>query len=298
MYNKKTYKPDTTGYRAIIMTTKNITKDDIMSSAEFTRKHEPQAGSISSRTFNLICSPDNKDAEWLYRSNETAYKKGYADPAFRGIVKYSGDIEQLNEMIDACEEEIKQNNGKILSRLPYNTPKIIDDNVFKILVHENKAHASVNRNSGWLKLIGFRTQSSGPKRDTISVFLKEIAEKMEESGYEVRVKGSSQSVSLEVDVGTLCQRYRCKSIQMRHSTGRRIRANYYSLDESGFLEKSELKNIGVLVIPHKMDVEVLKSHDRKIRKDAIYTGQHEDEIIFKDIPEGYMKDRIYKKGQI
>ena len=247
--------------------------------------------------FDVVCSDENDNTEWLYRSKDNAYKyvkkhgKYVPDATFKGIVRFNGDIEHLKTLIDQSESA-KNKEGAYITHLMHNMPKLIDENVVRILVHENKAHVSKNHKAGYIKLISIRT--SAAMREYASGELVEILRKMEKSGYNVKIDQNPQSVELSIDVKHLCDMYGCKSIQRRYSSGRQIRANFYTIDESGMLEKSKLETLGILVIPQNMEVEIIKSHDRKIRTDAIYTEQHEDEIVFDDIPEGYTIDRFYK----
>lgn len=256
--------------------------------------------SVYSNLFHFVCSKEsdnNDNMEWLWRSKPDAYKfvkkwrKFLPDATFKGVVKFSGDIEHLKTLIEKSDID-KGREGAYNTALTYNMPKLIDENVVRILVHENKAHASMNHKKGYIKLLSVRTSSA--MREYASGELDEIARKMKQSGYSVKIDHNPQSIQLSINVEHLCDMYECKSIQRRYSTGRQIRANFYTVDKSGLLEKSKLETLGILVIPHDMEVEIIKSHDRKIRTDAIYTEKHPDEIVFGDIPEGYITDRFYK----
>ena len=238
--------------------------------------------------YKLIESEDNSI---LYQSMESPLSSGTGvDARYRAIIKIN-DNDVLDKLTVLIEE------AKILffnmvgspNRLPSNLPKVFDDNsLFKIQVHINIAHSSKNYIKEDLVHVA--------KHYGIDASQKKA---LEEQGYKVVLEqedNKKDARGVYLDIRKFCDLYKCQSIQHRIKSGQQTRANFFSYAEDGSIERSVLKSVGVLLLKPYQEVEVMRSHSRKIRTDAIYTEKHPDEIelhpiVNKDI----FKGRIYKR---
>lgn len=191
-------------------------------------------------------------------------------------------------------------------KLPVYMPYFLDneDGLFKIQIHENKAHSSVNHKQGDMIPIAscprgqMKSTNKNDNAHSNEQILLDAAELLEADGYTVEIEDDPETpyLMLSVDVATLCDKYECDSIQRRSLTGRQIRANFFT-KQDGIIQKSKLATVGVLLLTKR--AEVLHSLDRSIRTDAKYTKQHVDEIILDVISDVISTDlrsgRLYKR---
>ena len=184
-------------------------------------------------------------------------------------------------------------------KLPVYVPRFLDDNdeLFKIQIHENKAHSSENLTKTDMVTLASCPRGSlsrlYPDKRSVRDVLEAAAGVLESDGYTVATKDENLSPYYTVSVGvkTLCEKHECDSIQRRFFTGRQIRANFFT-EKDDIVQKSKLATVGIVLVTKP--VEVVHSLDRSVRSDAKYTKKHIDEIVFEEIPEQFRSGRLYK----
>lgn len=225
-------------------------------------------------------------------------------------VLYVGEAHTLEEDIKRVKSlfykavEIDNQELKIKTepKLPVYIPYFLDDenDLFKIQIHENKAHSSVNYKQDKMIPIASCPRGSlaqnNEKDHTRSnrQVIQDTANLLEAEGYTVEIEDNEKNpyVMLSVDVATLCDKYECDSIQRRYFTGRQIRANFFT-KKDGIIQKSKLATIGTLLL--RKHISVVNSFQRSTRTDAKYTKQHVDEIILDIVGEDLRSGRLYKR---
>lgn len=248
----------------------------------------------------------------IYESKTLYHTPPWIDKNYRAVLLV--DVATLREPLEhvatafyaaykAAHQHKEDYDPNKIPKLPIYVPRINDDEtVFKMQVHENKAHSSKNYKKGEMIPV-----ISVTKSDLSSVIKNDSGEKityhtaldiavkaLKDEGYVVDVQDdiASTYVTVDIDVNKLCELNECDSIQRRFLTGRQIRANFFSRID-GKLQKSTLKSVGVLLT--NQHIEVVHSHERTIRTDAIYTSEHPDEIVLDAIPPVLRSGRLYKK---
>lgn len=210
---------------------------------------------------------------------------------------------ELQEISDLFYEAVaidkKNYDPKNKPKLPVYVPRFLDDNddLFKIQIHENKAHSSENLTKTDMVTLASCPRGSlsrlYPDKRSVRDVLEAAAGVLESDGYTVATKDENLSpyYTVSVDVKTLCEKHECDSIQRRFFTGRQIRANFFT-EKDDIVQKSKLATVGVVLVTKP--VEVVHSLDRSVRTDAKYTKKHIDEIVFDGIPELFRSGRLYQ----
>lgn len=210
------------------------------------------------------------------------------------------ELQEIAELFyEAVAVDKKNYDPNNKPKLPVYVPRFLDDNddLFRIQIHENKAHSSENlTKTDMVTLASCPKGSLGrlyPDKRSVRDVLEAAAGVLESDGYTVAVKDENLSpyYTVSVDVKTLCEKHKCDSIQRRFFTGRQIRANFFT-EKDDIVQKSKLATVGVVLVTEP--VEVVHSLDRSIRTDAKYTKKHIDEIVFDEIPEQFRSGRLYK----
>lgn len=246
---------------------------------------------------------------YLERS-ETLFRTGFISTHDNGLIgKNYRAIYQLTDPQQLIDVEYHLANAEKAYaeavesdkyKLPMTFPKIIrDKNLFKIQIHINKAHQSTNfSGSETLDIAMIRRSDDEDVEKNHLEILNEIVAKLKirKITAKIAIDDTKKFHVIRVKASVLAKLYVCDSIQQRVATGRQIRANYFTMNENRQIERSTLKSIGVLVLPpDHPHIDVVHSHDRKIRDDAIFTANHPKEIILDEIPETYRNGRIYKQ---
>lgn len=263
-----------------------------------------------SSLYRLLMGDDemNGYATVLYESQKRSSSSSFRfDKNYRAVLMIGDAVPaiktELQEIADLFYQAVaidKKNydpNNK--PKLPVYVPRFLEDNddLFRIQIHENKAHSSEN-----LKKTDMVTLASCPRgslsrlypdKRSVRDVLEAAAGVLESDGYTVAVKDENLSpyYTVSVDVKTLCEKHECDSIQRRFFTGRQIRANFFT-EKDDIVQKSKLATVGVVLVTKP--VEVVHSLDRSVRTDAKYTKKHIDEIVFDEIPEQFRSGRLYK----
>jgi hypothetical protein len=243
------------------------------------------------------------ECKQLFVINEPFNSKGQPSGNFRGVFELDSDqLKQMAEMLkDGKRLYNHATNDSNRRGVPINFPQILDDeSIFKMQVHINKAHLSKNfEQDTAIKVASVMTMINDKNdKETAQANVKafyEADKALDKLGYAVLIEKSIDHDLMYIDVNTLCKIYGCESVQQRIDTGKQIRANYFSYDEQGNVMKSKLHSIGVLIVPQSQGIEVVQSHERKIRTDAIYTERHPTEIIIEEIPEHLRIGRLYRR---
>lgn len=238
----------------------------------------------------------------LFSLNEP-FSKGNPSRNYRGVFWLNDDqVSQIEPLLEEGKRlYMTATDGGSRFGMPANFPRFIDDDsVFKMQIHINKAHLSKNYEADtMLKIATVPTLVlDGEDEKAIKADIKlfhEVAETLDNLGYEVKIENLPSHDFMYVRVKQICEKFGCSSIQHRIDTGRQIRANFFSHDADGFINKSRLQSVGILLIPPTQAVTVLSSLDRKIRNDAIYTKRHPTEIIIDAIPEKFLTGRMYRR---
>lgn len=250
----------------------------------------------------------------IYESKPYFYKPPRADKHYRAVLRVD-DADALKDELDevatafyashrAANEGRKDYDVTKIPKLPMYLPRINEDeNIFKMQVHENKAHSSTNYKKdemipvmsilrGALNLT--KNINSNHEKTSDQKDFYDTVQALRDEGYIVEIDKYNESpfVIASINAERLCELYECDSIQRRFFTGRQIRANFFSRID-GKLQKSTLKSVGVLLTD--TDIEVVHSHERTTRTDAIYTAEHPDEIVLEAIPPMLRSGRLYKK---
>lgn len=242
--------------------------------------------SLISDLYDLI---NTKSCKILYQHNKSPFTwQGMIDPNYRAILQLprSANINILAAKIDDINETyflLKDSN----KRLPQYIPKLLTNaNVSKIQIHENIAHSSKNYPKDTEVPIAW-WPNNAPKDDTENDAKRrdiyKMIQELKTNGYNPIIKNKILYSELLIKTNSLIEKFDCNSVQHRRRTGLQIRANYFTTKD-GYLEKSKLSSIGVLLIPYDIEINVFKSAKRKIRSDAIYHKKQSDEIIFEEVP--------------
>ena len=269
----------------------------------------PFYGRLSS-LYRLLMGDDemNGYATILYESQNRSpsspfrFNKNYRAVLMVGdaVSAIKTELEEISDLFyEAVAIDKKNYDPNNKPKLPVYVPRFLEDNdeLFKIQIHENKAHSSEN-----LTKTDMVTLASCPRgslsrlideKRSVRRVLEAAAGVLENDGYTVVIedKNLSPYYTLSVDVKTLCEKHKCDSIQRRFFTGRQIRANFFT-EKDDVVQKSKLATVGVVLVTEP--VEVVHSLDRSIRTDAKYTKKHIDEIVFDEIPEQFRSGRLYK----
>lgn len=269
----------------------------------------PFYGRLSS-LYRLLMGDDemNGYATVLYESQKRSPSSPFRfNKNYRAVLMVGDAVAaiktELQEIADLFYEAVaidkKDYDPNNKPKLPVYIPRFLDDNdeLFKIQIHENKAHSSENLTKTDMVMLascprGSLSRLIDEKRSVRRV-LEAAAGVLEDDGYTVVIedKNLSSYYTLSVDVKTLCEKYKCDSIQRRFFTGRQIRANFFT-EKDDVIQKSKLATVGVVLVTEP--VEVVHSLDRSVRTDAKYTKKHIDEIVFDEIPELFRSGRLYK----
>lgn len=239
----------------------------------------------------------------LFSLNDPFKEVGKPNGRYRGIFALTDEqMQRMKQMLKDGKRfyEIASEGGN-RNGLPINFPKFLEDEtVFKMQIHINKAHLSKNYEIGTMvKVASVPTLIlEDDDREQMEQDIKDFhkaGEELEKFGYEVLIEDIPSHDLMYIDVKRLCELHKCESVQHRIDTGRQIRADYFSRDNEGNINKSKLQSIGILLIPADQPITVLNSYDRKIRTDAIYTKRHPTEIILEQIPEKLLTGRLYRR---
>lgn len=259
--------------------------------------------------YDYLLSENGGCASILYQSkdrcliNEQSINKRYR--AVLNVHDHAEAIKTHLERIAALFYEAvaiddKNFNVNNKPKLPVYVPRFLNDesDLFKIQIHENKAHSSENhthkdmiqvascpRGSLTLQCDGGRTNRQA---------LENAASLLSADGYTVEIADTPKApyFMLSVDAKTMCEKHQCDSIQRRFFTGRQIRANFFT-EKDDVVQKSKLATVGIILLT--ADIQVVHSHERSIRTDAKYTKQHIDEIVLDIIPQDLRSGRLYKR---
>lgn len=244
-----------------------------------------------------------QESDCLFSLNDRFKEPGRPSGHYRGVFKL--DDEQMKRIEPLLKDGQRlyevASEGSNRKGLPINFPKFLEDeSIFKMQIHINKAHLSKNYEIDTsLKIASVPTLIlENDDREQMEADIKafyEASEALEKLGYEVLIEDIDTHNIMYIDVKKLCELNNCNSVQYRIDTGRQIRADYFSRDNNGNITKSKLQSIGILLIPAEQQIQVLTSHDRKIRTDAIYTKRHPTEIILDEIPAKLLTGRLYRR---
>ena len=250
----------------------------------------------------------NGYAEILYESQKRPLSSPFRfDKNYRAVLMVSQAVPEIkaelehiaNLFYEAVAIDKKDYDPNNKPKLPVYVPRFLDDKdeLLKIQIHENKAHSSENLTQKEMVILASCPRVSLCRlhegKRTVEDVLEAEAEALKQDGYTVIIRDTplNSYYTLSVDVKTLCEKYKCTSIQRRFFTGRQIRANFFT-EKDGVVQKSKLATVGVALVTKP--VEVIHSLDRSIRTDAKYTKKHIDEIVFDKIPESFRSGRLYK----
>ncbi|MDN3453825.1 hypothetical protein [Psychrobacter sp. APC 3350] len=259
----------------------------------------PFFNALSSFYENLV-DEDGQISNVMYESKAFLYRPSKVDKHYRAVIRvrdvnaYKEELEHVATEFYAAHREANKREKNYdptkIPRLPIYLPRInADENIFKMQIHENRAHASKNyKKNEMIPVIS--VLRSAMLREAFDASVQAL----KGNGYTVIVDDDKKSPYLmaSINAARLCELYECDSIQRRFSTGRQIRANFFSRVD-GKLQRSKLESVGVLLVDR--DIEVVHSHERTTRTDAIYTAEHPDEILLDDIPPVLRSGRLYRK---
>ena len=248
----------------------------------------------------------------LFDSNQDLFRNDKVNKLFRAVVKTGVDRQALAEyekqVLDATKEisyvsKIKAyrqkeealpsdlNRSDDAPKLPVVFPRFVNEDVVKVKITMYKSHQSVRYDSGMVH-VATRTlplnspdnQSDQAKKDfeqiakdELNRFL-EVATDLESKGFRVELEDEGIHTHLFIDVDTLLEKYKCPSVQRRVLSGRQIRAEFYTLDDMGLLQKSKRESVGVLLIPNGMAIDVFESEPRRTRNDNLFMEGNPNEI--------------------
>lgn len=259
--------------------------------------------------YDYLLSDDRGCASILYQSkdhcliNEQSINKRYR--AVLNVHDHADTIKTNLEHIAALfyaavaidDKDFDANNKP---KLPVYVPRFLDDesDLFKIQIHENKAHSSKNHTQKDMIQVASCPRGSltlqCEKGRTNRQALEKSVGVLEADGYRVEIddKPETPYYTLSIDAKTMCDKYECDSIQHRFFTGRQIRANFFT-EKDDIVQKSKLATVGIVLLI--ADIQVVHSHDRSIRTDAKYVKKHVDEIVLDSIPTKLRSGRLYKR---
>ena len=255
--------------------------------------------------YEALVDEDGRIKNAIYESKTYFYNPPNADKHYRAVV-HVHDLDALREQLEhvtkafyashrAANQGRKDYDVTKIPKLPMYLPRINEDeNIFKMQIHENKAHSSTNYKKNEMVPVVSILRSKLVGKNQAQQQFDGILQALKDDDYSVEVDKYNESayVIASIDAARLCKLYECDSIQRRAFTGRQIRANFFTQID-GKLERSTLKSVGVLLTDR--DIEVVRSHERTIRTDAIYTADHPNEIVLEAIPPELRSGRLYKK---
>ncbi|MGP5065029.1 hypothetical protein ACTXIZ_12785 [Psychrobacter celer] len=271
--------------------------------------------------YELLLDDERKIDYPIYQSKAYYDDPPFADKHYRAVI-YVLDTDVLREPLEhvakafyashkAFYENEKGYDADVIPKLPIYVPRIVDgEKIVKMQVHENKAHSSTNYKkdemipvisvlkSKLTKIMDIDFDDKNADRTakiTYQEALDSAVEALRDNDYSVSVEHNEDTPYLIVNIDTarLCDVYDCDSIQQRIFTGRQIRANFFTQNNEGKLERSTLKSVGVLITDRRFSI--VDSHQRSMRTDAIYTTGHPDEIVLEAISPELRSGRLYKK---
>lgn len=248
----------------------------------------------------------------LFDSNQQLFKNKKVNKLFRAVVKTGVDKQALAEyekqVLDATKEisylsKIKayRQKGEELPndlyrsiddpKLPVVFPRFVNEDVVKVKITMYKSHQSVRFDSGMVHVATHTLPLNSPDnqseqakkdceqmaKDQLKRFL-EVAKDLGDKGFNVELEDEGIHTHLSIDVETLLEKYKCPSVQRRVLSGRQIRAEFYTLDDMGLLQKSKRESVGVLLIPNDMAIDVLESEPRRTRNDNLFMDGNPNEI--------------------
>lgn len=238
----------------------------------------------------------------LYQNKESAITSlGSIEPNYRAVIQLSKshDIRLVTDSIEAIHKEYRNLVDDEDKPIPKYIPELLVNTALeKIQIHENIAHSSKKYEkdsqipiSLWpLSAIIGEEEEVTQNRKLIATMIKDL----KKNGYEPIINRHLGYTELCVNTNTLLDKFKCKSVQHRRRTGKQIRANFFT-SKDGYLEKSKLRSVGVLIIPNNTKVQVFKSAKRKIRSDAIYHSKQNNEIQLKEVPLSFRYGKHYAK---
>lgn len=239
----------------------------------------------------------------MFSINDYQSAWGHYSSAFRAVIKWNSDTEEaalrrkLEELVALYEDGSKADSANTML-----IPHILEDkNIAKINIHVNKAHSSKGHHSG--KVVVGKVKPAFPfdveQFEEANEITLEALQLLQAEGY-LGHEGIDENMlelrKIYVDVAAVCKMNKCDYIQRRVATGVQVRGDYFGLDEEGFLAKSKLEKIGILLVPSSYPTQVVLSHKRKIRKDALY--RNEDDLIKIPLIHGVEESaKLYKRFQ-
>ena len=261
--------------------------------------------------YDVLLNIEHGTADVLYQSAQGYFvAENTLNKRYRAILNIGEQTNVIKAYIarikvlfeNAVAIDNKELGKKRKPDLPVYVPYFLDneDELFKIQIHENKAHSSVNHKRGDMIPIASCSKGKLPKpsqadksRSNEQV-LRDALVSLEKEGYTAEIEHDEENpyFMLSVDVATMCDKYECDSIQRRSFTGRQIRANFFTVEDD-VIQKSKLATVGVLLVTR--DIDVIHSLERSTRTDAKYTKKHPDEIILDVISEDLQSGRLYKR---
>jgi len=271
--------------------------------------------------YELLLDDERKIDYPIYQSKAYYDDPPFADKHYRAVI-YVLDTDVLREPLEhvakafyashkAFYENEKGYDADVIPKLPIYVPRIVDgEKIVKMQVHENKAHSSTNYKkdemipvisvlkSKLTKIMDIDFDDKNADRTakiTYQEALDSAVEALRDNDYSVSVEHNEDTPYLIVNIDTarLCDVYDCDSIQQRIFTGRQIRANFFTQNNEGKLERSTLKSVGVLITDRRFSI--VDSHQRSMRTDAIYPVAHPDEIILDAISPTLRIGRLYMR---
>lgn len=243
------------------------------------------------------------DCNILYQHKDSPFTwQGSIEPNYRAIMQLpkSTSINILEDRINNINETYALLNGSDKS-LPQYIPRLLTDpTLSKIQIHENIAHASKNYSkdteipiSVWSNVSpinNIEVEQNARKKELVYKMIQDL----KANGYSPTIENNILYNELFIETNSLIEKFNCNSIQHRRKTGLQIRANFFTIKD-GYLEKSKLSSVGVLFIPHDIEVSIFKSAKRKIRSDAIYHKEQSNEIILEEVPLSLKHGKHYAK---
>lgn len=259
--------------------------------------------------YDYLLSDEHGCASILYKSKDRCLLSEYSiNKRYRAVLNIRDhdsaikkDLERIAKLfyiaVAIDDKDFDENNKP---KLPVYVPRFLDNesDLFKIQIHENKAHSSENLKKTDSVMIAACPRGSLDLQcsdgRTSRQALESAVSVLENEGYAVEIEDTPKKpyFTLSVDAKTICEKHQCDSIQRRFFTGRQIRANFFT-QKDDIVQKSKLATVGIVLLTDK--IEVVHSHDRSIRTDAKYTKQHVDEVVLESIPAELRSGRLYKR---
>ena len=260
--------------------------------------------------YDSLLNPEYSGASVLYQSSTAGFIPNTVNKHYRAVLNVGKETALIKDHIERAKAlfykavaiDNKEHGTNRKPKLPVYMPYFLDneDDIFKIQIHENKAHSSVNyKQDEMIPIFSCSKGSlSSPNEKDKSRSNEEVLSaaivSLEDDGYTVETEHNEENpyYMLSVDVATMCDKYECDSIQRRSFTGRQIRANFFTTEDD-VIQKSKLATVGVLLVTRR--IEVVHSLQRSTRTDAKYIKKHPDEIIFDVVSKDLHTGRFYKR---